>query len=685
MYSATKRQALRTQRLRLQVESLEARELLATAVTTIISGSVLDHFTSTPVSGRVVYLDLPGNGRFIDTDPTATTDASGAYSLKFTSLETPTTLTVRLQAYPGDISVPAAVTLANNPGGSVAAGTLQLQETSPVLPLVYSQTPYAGGTSDAYTAEVTSLYKDFLGRAPDSGGLRGFVAQLRTGTPLSQVATIFLNSQEYLTRAVTSYYQNDLGRMPGTPEVDGWLNAIHAGFSEEQVISGFFNSDEYSSRHADNSAFAQSLYNNVLGRQGSTAEVDHFTASLRGGVSRSSAVQTFLASPEAESRAIQGMYAVFLGRSPEPSAYPARIALLQNGETLAAMAAEIAGSGEAIANAAQAVVVPPRLPVTLAIANRVDYVFGLDGILYITDGGNVDRYNTRNGMPLEPFVLGGKLKGIDLSADGSTLAVADGSRIGIDLVKTDTGVSTSIDFTPSFSEFGAYDVAWGADGTVLITTQFEGSGAVPLRSYNPATAITTVIAPSVGQNSILSPSTDRGTIGIAESNNSGGPIEIYDVASSKLVARMSIPGGFDIYDIATNRSGTQFVVPTYFGAFVYNLAGSTLTKKTILGTYASQGPVFAVYSPTSHYLFTAEYDSDNGTNAGVKVYDTDTFTQVATLESVDIPLSGNTAFTTGWLKVSPDGATLAVSTTSGTKIYDVSAYSSGQTAPVPTV
>ncbi|HEY2158730.1 MAG TPA: hypothetical protein VGH33_24070, partial [Isosphaeraceae bacterium] len=256
------------------------------------------------------------------------------------------------------------------------------------------------------------------------------------------------------------------------------------------------------------------------------------------------------------------------------------------------------------------------------------------------------------------------------SPDGKTLAVADSTRGGFDLVDASSGVVTPVYYKQESYEAGSYSVAWGADGTVLVDGEFNGSGWVPLRRYDPATATFSTIA-SVRQDSMLSPSADRKTIGIVESNASNGQVDIYGVAAGKYIA--TIGDGWFNFDLATNPNGTQFVVPTYGGAYVYSLSGGTLYQQTVIGAYASHGPLAAAYSPTSHYLFTAEYDT-GGLVSGVKVYDTKTYAQVASLDGYPFTWSGNAAGP-GLMRVSPDGRTLAVSEGAGTKVFDVTAYS----------
>ncbi len=325
-----------------------------------------------------------------------------------------------------------------------------------------------------------------------------------------------------------------------------------------------------------------------------------------------------------------------------------------------------------LAAAASAAAAPPALAydyTELNVADRRDYVFDANGILYITAGDTIQRYDTAAGAFLSPFVVGGNLIGIDLSPDGQWLAVADATTQGaynrIVLVDTGAGDTTEVSFERAFGESGTYMVAWGADYQVLVTSSFAGSGWVPLRLYNPACDQTTVLG-SVRQDTMLTPSADRLTIGLAEANISNGPVHAYDVASGAISA--DVTTGWFTFEVAVAPQGDQFVVPTYDGAFVYSYDGSSFQLQTMLGRYASYGPVSAVFSPAGDVLYTAEY---GGTQGGVKVYDTTTWAQVATLDNYQLPWSGNHALGEGRIRVSPDGLWLVVSVSNGARLYSL--------------
>lgn len=314
-------------------------------------------------------------------------------------------------------------------------------------------------------------------------------------------------------------------------------------------------------------------------------------------------------------------------------------------------------------------------PVTLTVPGRRDFVFDRNGVLYITAAASIERYDAVHSASLSPWPIGGDLNGIDLSADGKTLAVADQTvaeiRNRIVLIETSSGESKPVRFTRSFHlEGGAYMVAWGYDGSLLITSTFKGSGHVPLRRYDLKTDKVSVLQ-DVQEDSMLTPSADRRTIAIAEGNTSSGQVLSYDVAKGAVTD--SAKTHMFIDEVAVDRRGVCFVVPTSNGAYVYpsGLKNSN-NPFQILGSN-SWGPQGAVFSPKANMLFTADSGSVTAQN-GVKVWDTDTWEVLATIDPCLFDQFSANTFESGRIEISPDGRWLAVSIGEGVRIYDVSPY-----------
>jgi hypothetical protein len=312
------------------------------------------------------------------------------------------------------------------------------------------------------------------------------------------------------------------------------------------------------------------------------------------------------------------------------------------------------------------------------VSGRVDHVFDDNGLIYVTAGSTIVRYDLINRQLLSPFNIGGTLAGIDISPDGHTLAVADLDTYGfsskLHLVDVQTGIDSTISFPLSSLESGTFMAVWGGDSRILVSSTFAGSGWVPLRRYDPSTGVTEVVG-TINQDSMLSASADLTTIGLVEGNSSDGPVSAYSASSGSIVATTTT--NRFLFELAVDPSGRQFAVPSYAGMAIYDLSASTFQLRATIGQNASHGPIGVVYSPVSNHLFTAEYDF-SATEAGVKVYDTTNLTLVQSLDTYPFDWTGNHAFADGRTKISRDGRWLGVSADSTVRVYDVSSITNPQ-------
>ncbi len=106
---------------------------------------------------------------------------------------------------------------------------------------------------DPNAAEVARLYDTTLSRLPDATGLAGWTHALESGTSLLQVTQGFMNSAEFQASYgnlsdqdfVTLLYENTLHRAPDPGGMAGWLGALSQGVSRAQVVLGFSDSQEH--------------------------------------------------------------------------------------------------------------------------------------------------------------------------------------------------------------------------------------------------------------------------------------------------------------------------------------------------------------------------------------------------------------------------------------------------------
>lgn len=98
------------------------------------------------------------------------------------------------------------------------------------------------------------LYKAAFGRSPDDGGLTYWISRIDNGLTLTDMAEGFINSSEFKTlygesptpqAFVDSLYRNVLGREGDTEGQAYWVSEIESGNkSESQVLIDFSESDE---------------------------------------------------------------------------------------------------------------------------------------------------------------------------------------------------------------------------------------------------------------------------------------------------------------------------------------------------------------------------------------------------------------------------------------------------------
>src|SRR5262249_12977675 len=123
-----------------------------------------------------------------------------------------------------------------------------------------------------------------------------------------------------------------------------------------------------------------------------------------------------------------------------------------------------------------------------------DLVFDpVSSLLYVTTSkGTVERYDPATNQILTPWQVGTSLYGGDVTADGSALSLAESplnaSGQGVvHKVSLAGGTVTDLTYPPTVGEAGAWDVSIAAGGIGFVTSQYAGSGTVPLRQFYTST------------------------------------------------------------------------------------------------------------------------------------------------------------------------------------------------------
>ncbi len=308
--------------------------------------------------------------------------------------------------------------------------------------------------------------------------------------------------------------------------------------------------------------------------------------------------------------------------------------------------------------------------ISLQVPGRKDMVHDARrNLLYITTSGTAGEVRVYNLLTrqFEPSLLtGGSFSGIDLSPDGDQLLVADlltdaNNQNWVHHIDLTTGTPQRIFFTRAFGEGGTFTAVFTSDTEAIVTSQYNGSGWVPMRKVDLTTGTAQSIA-SVRQATMLALSADGSTVAYAESNISSGEWGRYTTGAQTFAESRT---NWFVYEIAVSRQATQYAIPTYGGLFIFNDA---LSRQATLGTYASQLPIGAVYSPVADELYLAWY----GANTSIDVYSATTLQKLRDIAPTPglFSWTGNHAFDNGRMRISRDGSLLfATTSNSGLVIH----------------
>ena len=323
---------------------------------------------------------------------------------------------------------------------------------------------------------------------------------------------------------------------------------------------------------------------------------------------------------------------------------------------------------------------PAPAPATLQnIPTRSGMVFDHSGRhLYITTSdGFVWPYNLLTGHIEAAYNLGGWLNGVDIAPDDSFLLIAQydtGISQGV-FHKLDlaTGTITNVNYTPTGGEIGAWDVAIGSNGLALVTTQFYGFGATPLRQIDLATNAITIRTDVPDPTGMVTAPTqihrnaDGTRFYLMESDTSDGPAFTYSAVTNTFGPVTHFQVFLNSASGAVNRTGT--LLATRFG-IAYGASLEAVPDFNFVHNFdgIDRGVAFDAVTDTFYGV--------NSVTDQIIAYDTQTFGESFRLYIGEDLGYETTRFGAGTLVASADGRHLAVETPSGVRVFT--------TSPTPT-
>lgn len=115
-------------------------------------------------------------------------------------------------------------------------------------------------------SQITGLYRDILGKAPDAEGLQYWVTEAAKGATLGDITNNFVVAGTNAA-IVESIYNTSLGRSSDAEGMAYWTSQLSAGVSPEQLKVEMEKSADYLASHADGGRYAGGLA--LVGEEGS--------------------------------------------------------------------------------------------------------------------------------------------------------------------------------------------------------------------------------------------------------------------------------------------------------------------------------------------------------------------------------------------------------------------------------
>jgi hypothetical protein len=202
------------------------------------------------------------------------------------------------------------------------------------------------------SAFVCSVYEDLLGRAPDSGGLAYWNAQLSGGASRNAVAFDIATSPEYRGDLVESYYKAFLGRASDPGGLAYWVAQLTSGASDQKVASQILGSGEfYADSGGTAEGFVTALYSDLLGRAPDSGGLAYWEGQLSSGTTPTSVAAAILSSTEYRTDYVQTLYVSLLGRDADAGGLSYWVAQLAGGQSNETVISGFVGSAEYYADA----------------------------------------------------------------------------------------------------------------------------------------------------------------------------------------------------------------------------------------------------------------------------------------------------------------------------------------------
>jgi hypothetical protein len=259
----------------------------------------------------------------------------------------------------------------------------------------------------------------------------------------------------------------------------------------------------------------------------------------------------------------------------------------------------------------------------------------------------------------KPIPVGSDPHGIDITADGKTLYVADSGGQTISQVTIATSKVKTIETPSSFDADTPFSIVTLDNNTALYSTTFAGSGfGGSLYSLSLMTGVSTLVSTAgingeVTEDTLLSRNASHSVASAVLGDDSGGPFDIYTAATGGVVS--GTDNAF-IWSGALSGTGHTLLAGGYQAATVVAARTGTILA-TISITGWCYGSALSAGGGTGYCL----------TPTSISVLNINRFLQASTIA---LP-SGATGNAGDAVTVSPNGKTLIAETSAGPFLVSV--------------
>ncbi len=205
-------------------------------------------------------------------------------------------------------------------GLTPGVSTVRSEATSPIVSGVTRvesevEVIRAATENDAYVAAV---FNDLLGRDPSPFELDRWVTRLERGTSTRlQFTTALTNTDEWRGLVVDRFYDQILDRPPTAGERATQIDRLDAGLAEKTLVGRLAGSGEFfTAAGGTNDGFVDLLFDRLLGRDPSAAEVDALVARIDGGTSRRTVATSVYQRLESRNLRVEALYDQYLHHPP---------------------------------------------------------------------------------------------------------------------------------------------------------------------------------------------------------------------------------------------------------------------------------------------------------------------------------------------------------------------------------